>query len=317
MKPTSIACLTVTILALLSPMMIQADNQPRFDNAFWKYWGDGHAELAGYDLSMPRYGQIRSGTAVTIFVTETFSNQLRVKADPDQHPDTDEFPVMKLNLIHDFPTGIYDYNMMTSIFVALRSVNGRPAGWPTKVSFSAQEWCGHVYQQLLFDTDGIRRQLHSYFDGEADQEDRLDYPRGGVSEDALLLWARRLTGPVLKAGESRRVPVLRSVQVARLRHVPMIWQEATLSRSDAVEQVTVPAGTFDVNQLRASIDEGRTWTFYVETAPPHRLVRWKTSEGQKADLLSSARLKYWQMNANGYESALSQLGLRARDQRMP
>jgi len=35
---------------------------------------------------------------------------------------------------------------MTSSFLALESVNGRPGGWPAKVSFSGREWCGNVYQ---------------------------------------------------------------------------------------------------------------------------------------------------------------------------
>ena len=80
----------------------------------------------GYDLVFPRYGQPRHGVAVTIFVTETFSNTLRVKADPGKHPSSDRFPVMKLNLVEDFQTGIYDYNLMTSTFVALAPVNERP-----------------------------------------------------------------------------------------------------------------------------------------------------------------------------------------------
>src|SRR5260221_12341644 len=78
------------------------------DGEFWKTWGDGQAELAGYDLAYPRYGQLRNGVAVTIFVSETFSNQLRVKADEGKHPVSDQYPVMKLNLIQDFQTGIYD-----------------------------------------------------------------------------------------------------------------------------------------------------------------------------------------------------------------
>jgi len=89
---------------------------------FWKTWGDGQAELAGYDLTYPRYGQLRKGVAVTIFVSETFSNQLRVKADEGKHPASDRFPVMKLNLVQDFQTGIYDYNNMTSVFTALAAV---------------------------------------------------------------------------------------------------------------------------------------------------------------------------------------------------
>src|ERR1700704_6625736 len=102
------------------------------DAAFWKTWGDGQAELAGYDLTYPRYGELRKGVAVTIFVSETFSNQFRVKADEGKHPASDQFPVMKLNLVQDFQTGIYDYNNMTSAFVPMAPVNSRLAGSLTK-----------------------------------------------------------------------------------------------------------------------------------------------------------------------------------------
>jgi hypothetical protein len=111
---------------------------PAYDPEFWRTWGDGRAELAGYDLTYPRYGKPRNGVAVTIFVTETFSNSARVKADPGKHPPSDEFPVMKLNLIKDYQTGIYDYNDMLSSFVGLAPVNGLPPGSLTKASFSSQ-----------------------------------------------------------------------------------------------------------------------------------------------------------------------------------
>src|SRR5262245_29695790 len=107
---------------------------------FWAYWGDGQAELGGYRLVQPRYGARREGTSVLIFVNEEMSDALRVKADPGKHPPTDILPVLKLNAIRDFQTGIYDYNVMTSVFARI------VPGWPVaKVSFSSQEWCGHVY----------------------------------------------------------------------------------------------------------------------------------------------------------------------------
>jgi hypothetical protein len=74
---------------------------------------------------------------VYIFVTEDFSERLRVKAERDDHPEGDVRPVMKLDAVRDFNTGIYDYSVMTSTFLRVRE------GWPvSKVSFSSQEWCG-------------------------------------------------------------------------------------------------------------------------------------------------------------------------------
>lgn len=291
---------------------------PSFDRAFWERWGDGRAELAGYDLVHPRYGKQRRGVAVTIFVTETFSDALRVKADPGKHPSSDTFPVMKLNLVQDFPTGVYDYNLMTSAFVSLAPHAGRLAGSAVKVSFSAQEWCGHVYQQSLFDRDGVRHSSHSYFDGEADHTMLLPHPAHAVAEDGLLLWARGFAAPRLDPGDSVEVPMLRSLRVSRLGHVPEAWDRVRLARASAPARTTVPAGTFEVETLTAAVTGAqRTWTFHVERAEPHRIVRWGSSDGESAELLSSDRLAYWEMNAEGFEQALGKLGLAPRGPRMP
>ena len=230
-----------------APQPVAAVSGPEFGDAFWKQWGDGRGELAGYDLEIPRYGALRHGTAVTIFVTETFSNKRRVKADPGRHPKTDEFPVMKLNLVQDFGTGIYDYNLMTSAFTALASVNARPSGSPTKVSFSAQEWCGQVYAQVLFDARYARFVAHSYFDTEADSTSSFELPNDALSEDALLAWARGFTAPVLARGDSAEAPLLGSLREARLLHQPLVTSQAHFKRAAATESVVVPAGTFDAD----------------------------------------------------------------------
>ncbi len=294
-----------------------ASAAPVFGEQFWKRWGDGKGELAGYDLVFPRYGQPRKGLAVTIFVTETFSNSLRVKSDPGKHPASDEFPVMKLNLVEDFQTGIYDYNLMTSAFVALVPVNGRPAGSATKVSFSSQEWCGGVYGQLLFDAGSVRLTSHSYFDGEADQIRSVPAPPDALSGDAILLWARGFAAPAIQPGGRVEVPLVKSIEAARLSHRGVEVQRVTLSREAAVTRVTVPAGTFEVERRVAEISGGPTWKIDVEAAEPHRIIAWETSEGEKAGLLGSDRLEYWKLHGEGQESFLGNLGLKRRPPRTP
>jgi len=311
----------VAILILLCAVPAQAASDPwsrvRMGPDFWKTWGDGKAELAAYDLTFPRYGEPRHGTAVTIFIPEVFSRTLQVKADPGKHPDTDLVPVMKFNLVQDFPTGIYDYNLMTSAFTTLSPEEGRPAGAPLKVSFSGQEWCGQVFAELLFDAASIRMESRSYFDGEADRSGRLDYPADGMSEDALLSWARGFAAPRLAPGERREVPMLTSLAFARMHHQPLAWRKATLSRAAGPSRVTVPAGSFEADVYRVAIEGGRSWTFHVERTAPFRVIRWESSDGEKGELLRSARLAYWKMNGKGKESALTGLGLRPRGARMP
>lgn len=296
---------------------------PRFDERFAKHWRDGQAEIASYDLIYPRYGAPRRGTAVAIFVTEPFLARERVKP---ENPARADYEVLKLNLVQDFATGIYDYNLMTSAFVATQPVGGRPAGAPTKVSFGSQEWCGNAYAQVRFDADVVRHTSHSYFEGEADRDQTLASPRDGFGEDALLLWARGLAGPALDPGQSIEVPMLRSLERVRLQHVRLAWDRATLARAAEAGHIDVPAGRFEVERWSATIvrapgaerDVARTlWTFAVEKAFPHRIVRWERDDGLRAQLVGVTRTAYWRHNAPGGERLLSGLGLAPRPARTP
>ena len=274
---------------------------------FWPHWSDNKAEMNGYRLVQPRYGARRTGTAVLIYVTEDFSDSLRVKADPGKHPASDVYPVMKLNDMRDFQTGIYDYNVMTSTFARVAP------GWPiAKVSFSSQEWCGHVYHHLVPRPGRIGGIFHSYFDGEADGHDDLPMPDGGVLEDAVPILVRGWMGEWLPRGGTRTVPFLPSLLRSRLDHRPLAWGQATVARAKAPSRVTVPAGAFAVDTWTVAEQGGRTMTYLVESDPPFRLVRWTADDGEEASLLGSDRLRYWEMNGPGGEKWLKNLGLEAR-----
>jgi hypothetical protein len=287
--------------ALASSTVASADE-------FWKFWGDGKAELDGYALVEPRYGQPRDGTAVLIFVTEDFSDALRVKADPGKHDKSDVAPVMKLNLVRDFQTGIYDYNTMTSTFLRTEP-DGGSFFTLAKTSFSSQDWCGHVYMQWLPRGTRLVGTSHSYFDGEADAAPELEWPAGGVVEDALPVLVRGLRGDWLAPGASKKVPFLRSQLRTRLLHVPAKWGEATISRAPASTEIKSALGTLRAFVYTVAESGGDTITFTVEEAAPHRLLAWKSSSGESARILGSARLPYWAMHDNGGEKALKLLGL--------
>ena len=295
----AVCALALASLPLVGPLWAQAPD-------FWAHWGDGKAELNGYRLVQPRYGAKRNGTAVLVFVTEDMSDSLRVKADPGKHPASDVYPVLKLNVVRDFQTGIYDYNILTSTFARVTP------GWPVaKVSFSSQEWCGHVYHQLLPRKGKIDMVSHSYFDGEADRAGDLALPEGGIFEDALPIVLRGWGTSYLDAGQKRTVPFLQSLLRTRLLHKPLAWGKATISRAPEVSRVRVPAGTFEVVTWTVAPEGGPTTLYQFEARPPFHLVRWGSEDGEEASLLGSTRLAYWKLNAPGGESFLRTLGLRS------
>ena len=274
---------------------------------FWTHWGDGKAELNGYSLKQPRYGALRSGTAVLVFVTEDFSEVSRVKAEPGRHPASDVFPVLKLNAVRDFATGIYDYNVLTSTFLRVA------AGWPVaKLSFSSQEWCGHVWHQIVPRAGRLDGVFHSYFDGEADGTEELALPDDAVLEDALPVLLRGWNGAYLKPGERRSVPFLPSLLWTRLNHRKLEWTRAEVSRSRTTRPRSVPAGRFEVSSYTVETADGRTLGFEIEATPPYRLIRQTGPDGEELALRGSIRLPYWRLNAPGDENHLKQLGLGAR-----
>jgi hypothetical protein len=276
---------------------------------FWSVWGDGKAELSGYRLMQPRYGQSRVGTAVLIYVTEDLHEGTRVKDEGKGAKDS--YPVLKLNAVRKFRTGIYDYSVMTSVFSRVQGAAGERA-WPLrKVSFSSQEWCGHVYHQLVPRGEALRSESHSYFDGEADEVRDLPRPADGVVEDELPVLLRSYAGrgDYLQAGKGLRVPYLGSLLRARLLHQPLSWGRAALSRAAAPVEVEVPAGRLRAIVYTVAVEGGETGTYWFEAAAPHRLLKWRWSGGEEGVMLGSARLPYWQLNGAGQESYLKQLGL--------
>jgi hypothetical protein len=270
---------------------------------FWQHWGDGNAELSGYQLSQPRYGEMRTGEAILITVTEEFTRAGRVKTNGGHF---DEFGVLKLNEVRHWQTGIYDYNVMTSTFLPLDGSLRR--GLPTKVSFSSQEWCGHIWEQLRIDDSAAGRTQHSYFDGEADHYESLPIPEGGYFADSMPLVTRGLVGDILQPGESTEVPWMRSTLNRRLLHEPTLWGRATLSRGKTPQKITVPAGDFEVEKWTAKDTKTET-SWFIETDAPRRLIAWEVSDGERGELTGSLRAKYWNQNAPGDEALRAKLGL--------
>lgn len=189
---------------------------------FKKYWYAGKAEICSYHLQQARYGEIHEGYAVTVFVTEDFSKSKQVKLDRPDAAGDDKLPVLKLNLVKKFNTGIYPYSMMLSVFSPVDIVNYTDA---VKVSASVQEWCGMTYTQMNRKGNKYEVQLNSYFEDEGDRKLTFD---SGIPEDQL--WNLiRISPERLPKGEVKLLP---GSFYSRMTHIPIAVQTATLSLSE-------------------------------------------------------------------------------------
>jgi hypothetical protein len=285
-------------------------------SAFESHWQDGKAELDGYRYSIARYGEPRKGTAVMVYVTEPFSTTKMVKVDDPKKSPGDVFEALKLNFIRDFQTGIYDYNTMVSVFVRTHDLSS------VKTTFSSAEWCGHVFEEMLYEPHHIADRYISYFEDESSLR-RIRRFDDEVAEENLYVLLRGLRGEYMKPGARRRVHFLHGVFYRRLTHQPFVWSSALIERAAGTEAISVPAGRFETSRYTVKVNGGRVGRFWIESAYPHRVVRWEwTSTAPKSgkgwgpneaadagELAGSARLAYWTLNHNGNESYLKLLGI--------
>ncbi len=262
---------------------------------FKKYWYAGEAEISSYQLEQARYGEIRTGTAVLIYVTEDFLPKKQVKAD---RQNTSNIPVLKLNATKKFNTGIYPYSVMQSTFYPV--ADNQHA---IKVSNSIQEWCGHVYAQL-----NNRKQFeitsHSYFENEADQDFKLDK---AILENEL--WAKvRINPNALPQGDLQIIP---SFEYARLRHKEI---KAYSAKASIEKGTTMNTYTLEYPELDRSISITFNASFPYEIE--HWTETYKSGFGPnakklttKATKIKSIKSAYWSKNSNKDEVIREELGL--------
>lgn len=271
---------------------------------FWNYWGDGKAELSGYKLVQPRYGQKRNGKVVLIFVTETHSEKEKVKieGDPSSVPSGERFSVMKMNDVRTFQTGIYDYKVMTSVFSRIDQ-----KFILSKVSLGVQEWCGHVYHQLVASKKKIQETLHSYFGGEADQSHQYEIPSNAIFEDNIPILIRELRGPWLKPGEKVEFNGAPSLLSLRFQHKLFSWSKISVQKSASSETISTAIGDKKAVRWVVITSLNGTCTYFVEAEQPHRILKWMSDQGESAEITGTIRLDYWKLHDEGDESYLKKL----------
>ncbi|MFT4611227.1 MAG: hypothetical protein ACJA1H_000935 [Glaciecola sp.] len=259
---------------------------------FKDYWYASEAEISSYKLEQARYGELRDGTAILVFVTEDFLPQKQVKADRYDNANT---PVLKLNFTKNFNTGVYPYSIMQSTFYPVN--NNQHA---LKASCSVQEWCGHVYTQLN-NRDQFEIRSHSYFESEGDEDFTLNK---SILENEL--WTQlRLDPESLPVGEFEAIP---SLEFLRLKHI-----ETKPYFAKALNKI----GQYIINYHQLD----RKLTINYNPNFPYEITSWeetyKDGYGSTAKTLTTTATKlktiksaYWSKNSNSDKNLRKTLELK-------
>lgn len=284
------------------PNSIDSDFRPA---GFGDYWYQGKAELNRFELKQARYGEIRTGDAVLIYVTEDFHSDKQVKYEGGDRSDV--VSVLKLNNTRKFTTGIYPYSTMTSVFTPLSGKSNRAL----KINTTVQEWCGHVFMQSNKINNQLRIEERSYFQNEADRS--FDLP-DAVQEDEL--WTQiRLNPNQLPIGDIQIIP---SQLFIRFQHIEMKPESATANLTKSVLQNFSADSIFVYTINYQSID--RKLTLYTESKFPYDLLGFEETHpdgfGEKRKTLTTTgkrthhvMLDYWGKNSVADSAYLKLLGL--------
>ncbi|MEO6039549.1 MAG: hypothetical protein ABIQ93_14135 [Saprospiraceae bacterium] len=253
---------------------------------FNSYWNQGKAELSTYEVTQERYGELRPAEQVNIFVTEDFSREKQVKLDTPDQAGNDRVPVLKLNSVRRFHTGIYDYSVLQSVFTP---IDGSAT---LKLTCSVQDWCGHVFTQFNMAKNEYRIRQFSYFEAEGDSDQKL--PLVLLEDD---LWSHiRLHPDVIRLG---RVQLIPATLYLRFRHQPFAVHTANL---------TIEKGERE-NTLRVVYEDiQRSLSIRFEPVSPYRILGWE--EMDKGKLMSKGNLKTTRMESYWSEHDIKSDGLR-------
>lgn len=294
-----VAALALFMAACAHTEAVETPAQPvQRSKEFNDYWHRGEAEVSSYRLEQARYGELRQGEAVLVFVTEPFSKEKQVKAD---NPGKDDYQVLKLNMEKKFPTGIYPYSMLNSSFVPIHDAQAHAA----KITATVQEWCGHAFLQINNRNGQFRVESRSYFESEGDQNYTL---KSSWLEDEL--WAKiRLDPKLLPTGEQEAVPGLFYI---RLLHKELKPYKAVFTKKDLGD------GTSAYSIRYPELD--RELTIRYSNDFPHLIEGWEETyvDGwggnaqkltSKAAKIKSLKLAYWSKNSNADAHYRQELGL--------
>lgn len=252
---------------------------------FKKYWYRGMAEISGFELRQARYGEIRKGSQILLFVTEDFSKTQHQKLEnPTSHSD-DAVKVLKMNSTKSFITGVYEYNMMNSVFTPVELTEKENT---IRSTTSSQEWCGHTFTLIDLRDNNFDVELHSYFISEGDTQFIIER---AYLEDGLYNRIR-INPDMLPLGTIQMIP---GSFYQRFKHIDIkaFKAEAELIKNDSINDYKVFYPELDKS---LSIKFGRGYPYLIEEIieeykDGNKML--KTVATRKSTIMSD----YWNKNA--------------------
>ena len=243
----------------------------------------GAAEVSRYTLEQGKYGEIRKGEAIFIYVREPFLKDQQVKDESGKG----NYEVLKMNSRRSFLTGVYPYNTMVSVFHPLEENASDRA---LKLTSSIQEWCGHTFMQTNRKNGVLKTELKSYFQNE---DGRIYKEEASVYLEDEIWTAIRINPTGLPTGNITMVP---SSIAIRFAHRDFISEQATAGWKKSNSKTTI---LYTLSYQKS----GRNVQIEIDRKSPYIIRSWQESYAN--GLLSKGKLThqltnfpYWNYSSN-------------------
>jgi hypothetical protein len=238
-------------------------------------WDDGQAEVARYTAERVLYGQPQAYELVRIAVKERHDPATRTKP---TRPTSSSLEAIKTVASHDVPTPrVYDYHQQ--VICRLAKADARRLLDATLVS---AEWCGSTFALLQPQPGDLRREVHSYWDGEGDRIDAVSGDPWLEDQLPFLLRTLDLSAPQ----QIQLLPTLLSNRASATQPAA-----ATVRLEAAGVSVTVPAGTYACDHVVVE-DAALVRHYWIGRDALRPLVKFEDATG-KGELASLERVAYW------------------------
>ena len=274
---------------------VKPTSKKPISKAFKDYWYAGNAEVTSFALEQARYGELREGKAVLIYVTEPFLADQQVKADQDNPTN---IPVLKLNSTKKYLTGIYPYSIITSSFYPVHDNQHA-----MKVTFSSQEWCGHVFTQMN-NREDFNIKSFSYFENEGDKDFIVEK---NILENEL--WNKiRINPSELPIGSFEMIP---SFEYLRVSHKELKAYEVIASM-EPTDSITTYKIRYPELQRTLEINFSSKFPFSIESWSDSFTSGFGDNAKtmvSKASKIKTLKTPYWRQNGNNSISLRDTLGL--------
>jgi hypothetical protein len=275
-------------ILILTAYILQAQSNKDFSD----YWYAGQAEISSYELRQARYGELRQGTAVMVFVTEDFSEKTLTKMNNPVDDPKNKVPVLKLNMTKNFITGIYPYSLMMSVFTP---ANLNSWDHTLRVTATTQDWCGHTFTSYDWSKRKYHIWGHSYFDGEGD----FDLKQNKVFLEDEIWTTLRIDPSKIPTGNFEMLP---SAWIVRLLHLPAETVMASAEISNDPDDSRMRMYKLEIPQQERSLE------IHFQKFFPYEIEFWEESyvsgSGDKKERLTTTAVKkatimsdYWNHNS--------------------